>query len=84
MIFRTEHGSVYEVDEVCRNIRRLSGARPPKKGVDGEWQPYVELQCSIGRPALVQFQGDSRTMITTRVTEIDSSLGRRLGPTRAP
>jgi hypothetical protein len=49
MIFKTESGSTYEVDEVAKYFRRLSGPRPPRRGVDGKWEAYVALWCVVGR-----------------------------------
>lgn len=70
MIFKTESGSTYEVDEIAKNFRRLTGALSRHIHLNGQWQAYVELQCRVGRPALVQFLGESRTLVTTRVTEM--------------
>lgn len=40
--FKTESGSVYEVDSSACRARRLSGKRPPtpNQGPDGEWKTY--------------------------------------------
>lgn len=42
MIVRTRSGSAYELDEVRRRVRRLSGTHSPtpRQGPDGAWKPY--------------------------------------------
>lgn len=45
MKFETISGSVYEVDEVNKQCRRLIGMKDPlpRQGKDGEWKPYIEM-----------------------------------------
>lgn len=42
MIFITETGSTYEVDEAQKRVRRLSGNKAPtaRQGYDREWRSY--------------------------------------------
>lgn len=43
--FTTLSGSVYEVDEPNKRIRRTYGTAPPteRQGEDGEWREYLSL-----------------------------------------
>jgi hypothetical protein len=45
MRFTTASGSVYEVDEKAKKIRRLNGTTDlsPRMGKEGEWRPYKRL-----------------------------------------
>lgn len=45
MLYETETGSIYEVDEANKRIRRLTGkGNPtPRMGLDGEWREYHDL-----------------------------------------
>jgi hypothetical protein len=45
--FETKSGSIYEVNEEEKKIRRLSGTNQPteRQGQDGEWKVYESL-CS--------------------------------------
>lgn len=45
MRFRTISGSVYELDDLNKRIRRMSGAKDPtpRQGPDGEWKTYAHL-----------------------------------------
>ncbi len=38
----TASGSVYELDDDNKRVRRLTGIKPPKEsqGVDGQWKSY--------------------------------------------
>jgi hypothetical protein len=56
--FRTESGSLYQVDLAGRRIRRLAGHHEPtaRQGEDGHWRAYVELLPSepqSGAPLLI-------------------------------
>lgn len=56
MIFRTESGSSYEVDQPNNKIRRLYGKLPStdRVGQDGEWKSFHSLsQLIIGRPVII-------------------------------
>lgn len=56
MIFHTESGSVYEVND--HKIRRLAGNKPAtiRQGVDGNWRLYERLSpVTIGEPVLVEW-----------------------------
>lgn len=53
MKFTTETGSVYEVDETNRRIRRLSGERQPTQRVGDGWQEYASLGLAVGNEAII-------------------------------
>lgn len=42
---RTFTGSIYEIDEDAKKIRRLSGVKDstPRQGADGDWKQYQEI-----------------------------------------
>lgn len=73
--FRTESGSVYELDLVARRLRRLSGNAPPTRNQanDGEWKQFHSIsEIEVGeRPHVVwEFDGLLRTTLMSRVVEI--------------
>ena len=45
MKFKTYSGSIYELDQENKRIRRLTGNANPteRQGKDGDWKPYKEL-----------------------------------------
>lgn len=53
--FSTETGSLYEVDEEHKKIRRLSGKidPQPRQGKDGEWKEYDILFLTVDRSASI-------------------------------
>ena len=56
MRFITETGSLYEVDQENKKIRRLNGKRDPspRQGKDGEWQGYLnDLSIVVGEPVII-------------------------------
>ncbi len=56
MFFRTETGSLYEVDKSSNMIRRVSGKYPgtPRLGTDGDWRPYRMLcHLKVGQEAMI-------------------------------
>lgn len=56
MIFITESGSTYEVDEVLKKVRRLRGqADPtPRQGSDGNWREFDSISpVLVGQPVLI-------------------------------
>lgn len=88
MKFQTESGSVYEVDEDKKQVRRLIGmADPqPRMGKDGDWRTYVSLQLILGEPALIRWDpattpllpgsmsGDTPATMTSTVVKIDDTV----------
>jgi len=63
-LITTDSGSVYELDEDQKRIRRLSGAKPPtpRQGSDGEWRQYEGLD-RVGP------EGAQRLMVIWRIDE---------------
>jgi len=58
VVFETITGSTYEVDEIEKKIRRVSGKRPaqPRQGEDGEWKPYeATTEIAVGRHVVIQW-----------------------------
>ena len=78
--FTTETGSVYEVDEERRRIRRLSGTHEPtvNQGEDGEWQSYLKTSpIKKGQGVLIVWRIDGnnvRRTFTSEVTEVSSAV----------
>lgn len=74
MIFYTESGSVYELDKVNNQIRRLEGVESPtpRQGLDGEWKTFEYCtDVREGRPVLIQWES-SRSTLTSPVKTIAS------------
>ncbi len=53
MIFTTETGSVYEVDETNRRIRRLTGAGKPTERVGDGWREYASIGVTVGEESMI-------------------------------
>lgn len=80
MMFTTESGSVYEVDEDAPRMRRLSGKNKPTayQGEDNTWRTYVDMTTvKLGESVMVVWEvtepGMARTTLTTHVTSIEPS-----------
>jgi hypothetical protein len=77
MTFKTQSGSVYEVDHAQSRVRRLSGTHDPtnSQGADGEWRQYYSALVELGYSAYFQWnKDDSKATITSPVVEIDGCL----------
>jgi hypothetical protein len=76
--FLTETGSVYEIDQNERQIRRLSGAGPgtSRVGNDGVWRSFVGVSGPVvGSSVLVHWRvnpesGVLETTVTSRVEHV--------------
>jgi hypothetical protein len=55
MKFYTCSGSIYEVDQETKRIRRLIGTGDPttRQGKDGEWRAYERLDLEVGESAWI-------------------------------
>jgi hypothetical protein len=82
MKFRTRTGSVYELDEVNKLVRRLvdSGVGSTIR-LDEEWRAYVDAIVVVGKSALIEWpdavapliagvDADLKCTITSEVTAI--------------
>ena len=74
MIYKTESGSVYQVDEAGKRVRRLSGTNAPtqRQGADGEWKEFVSvdvLVTAIGRRLWIDWTGFGNGTITSPIVE---------------
>jgi hypothetical protein len=56
MIVKTKTGSVYEIDEQNKRVRRMQGVidPTPRQGKDGEWKEYKTVAV-VGQPPAVGF-----------------------------
>lgn len=84
MKFQTVTGSLYEVNEETKEIRRLIGVKDPqpRQGKDGVWKPYADLFLKTGESALIFWdakttpllegsEGGAPATITSPVVSID-------------
>lgn len=74
MIYKTESGSVYQVDEANSRVRRLLGtnAPTPRQGPDGEWKQYVSLSMwntEDGKCLWIDWTGHGNGTVTSRIVE---------------
>ena len=84
MKFTTQSGSVYEVNQTDKQIRRVSGSKKPtlRQGQDGDWKSYSTLSpIKVGQPVVIVWaivDGTSETVFkttfTSDVTEINDGL----------
>jgi hypothetical protein len=63
-MLRTESGSVYELDQVNKRVRRLSGVRAAtaRQGADGAWRQYDQLgpdTPTVGLPLFFKWADES-------------------------
>ena len=71
--------SLYEVNPICRQIRRLNGVNDPtpRQGVDGEWKHYEELEnLTVGKQALIIWEfvgGVAKATETSVVVNINNN-----------
>lgn len=77
MKFTTASGSLYEVNEADKQIRRLNGqADPtPRMGKAGEWRTYSQLVPSpleIGAQAMIVW-GNDVPLLPDTVVEVDET-----------
>lgn len=71
MRFTTESGSLYEVDEKAKKIRRLNGVKnpTPRTGKDGQWRTYRELHpdpVTVGRGVVIVWGEDTELLVETK------------------
>lgn len=73
MLFITETGSTYEVDQADKRIRRLSGVDnpTPRVGKDGEWRSYESITgLEVGSQAIILWSPqDTEPLPDTNVEE---------------
>jgi len=66
MRFETKSGSIYEVDETNKQVRRVSGlcAGTERLGNDGNWKTYREISNPIvvGQPVLIVWTNDAQLL----------------------
>ncbi len=71
--YHTATGSIYEVDEANKQIRRMHGTHPPRsrQGVDGEWKQYEELHKYLNGLLIVWevIDGVSKSTLTSQLVE---------------
>lgn len=87
MIFITESGSTYEIDQDAKKIRRLEGKTgcTPRVGVDGEWKDIISAHPILeGMPVVITWGkdihpppvvGSTPATVTSRVVEIVEDTG---------
>ena len=65
----TESGSVYQVDEQNKLVRRLSGNKnpTPRQGIDGEWKEYYELH--VDKIMAIQWNDKGQCTFTSRIVK---------------
>lgn len=71
MTFRTKSGSLYEVDEENKCVRRPQAVRGhPDKSVGWDWRPY-DYMSQVNEGCVVTFVWpDKRYTMTSRVVEV--------------
>jgi len=83
MTFKTESGSVYEVDHAKSRVRRISGTHAPtsSQGPDGEWREFHIAFVELGYPAYFEWIPHSRKgTITSLVKEIQPDADENTNP----
>lgn len=77
--FKTESGSVYELDWDNKRIRRVTGIKDPtpRQGKDGDWKEYLYVSSIIiGQSVVICWKIEEtdqgsvhRTTMTSRIVE---------------
>jgi hypothetical protein len=82
MRFETQSGSIYEVDENNKKVRRVAGkfAGTPRVGNDGNWKPYKEITSpiAVGEPVIIVWSVNhlqDSVHFPTTITSIVSAVG---------
>jgi hypothetical protein len=71
MIFYTISGSIYEIDENRKQIRRLHGNNEPtsRQGKNGNWKKYATISdIAIGKPVIIVWEALTFDRIKTTMT----------------
>lgn len=65
MKFETASGSLYEVDDINKKIRRLIGIKDPtpRQGIDGQWRGYKELALELGQSAVIFWDPETTPLL---------------------
>ena len=71
MIYKTETGSLYQVDEENKRVRRIEGVKAPtpRQGKDGEWKEYKVFQRLSDGCLWFDWTGLGNGTVTSRVVE---------------
>ena len=72
--FTTETGSIYEVDETNKKIRRLSGNKDAtgRQG-DGDWKSYQGLVLKLNESALIFWTDEVKPFINGAIPATETS-----------
>lgn len=71
MKFETASGSLYEVDEENKRVRRLIGVQDPtpRQGSDGEWREYLDrTEIVVGQIALFVWEIVNEDLLSAKST----------------
>lgn len=83
MFATTRSGSLYEIDEESKRVRRLHGVKnpTPRQGQDGEWHTYESMGTGLGGGALFVWSIDNtddgavaRTTQTSTIVKTGNTL----------
>ena len=72
MIFKTESGSVYEVNESTKKIRRIfgKGSATPRQGKDQEWKDYLSITTTYDNCLLITWSIENNVAKTTMTSPL--------------
>ena len=74
MIVRTSSGSIYEIDEDNKCIRRLTGsiAPTPRQGEDNQWKPFDQIIFVDDQMVIVweYVDGLAKTTVSSPILEV--------------
>ncbi len=81
---RTASGSIYEIDEDNRRIRRLHGNSDPtpRQGADGEYKVYKEIMIAANKAMIIVWEttsnNDGDLICRTTATSAVEAFGDKL------
>lgn len=60
MKFTTYSGSIYQVDDANKRIRRMHGVKPPTERQGNDWKTYASISAiEVGKPVLIVWGSDT-------------------------
>jgi len=77
MIFHTETGSIYEIDQANKQVRRLTGKNDPtpRQNKDEQWRKFSAHSPVIKGENVVFFWGDETNLLPeTKAAGLNSAI----------
>lgn len=72
MVVKTLTGSIYEIIENEKRIRRLYGAKDPtsRQGTDGEWKEYYSIMLDPNNILVILWNDSGQATVTSPIVSV--------------